>query len=167
MKTIVSCYWIVLTGAFKHNYRLADDRQQKTIGLFFVILSFSIYNTALLFDTLQCRVFYFHTQNKRAAVKWSFSLSPPQYSLSHPPRRLLALSSPTVTQPSLGMREVSETAEGGATESYRPVPAIQSTERGGWRKKTNWVGRSLFLARRKTKRRRNRWGFKHHLSPLV
>lgn len=63
---------------------------------------------------------------------------------------------PSLQQPSLGMRRVSEAVDGGAAEPHRPVPAIQSTERGGWRKKTNWVGRSLFLARRKTKRRCNR-----------
>lgn len=47
--------------------------------------------------------------------------------------------------------------EGGALLSRAGrVPVIQSTERGGWRKKTDWVGRSLFLARRKTERRSNR-----------
>lgn len=36
-------------------------------------------------------------------------------------------------------------------------------ERGVKEKKNNWVGRSLFLARRKIKRRYKRWGIKHHL----
>lgn len=50
------------------------------------------------------------------------------------------------------------------------VPVIDSTESewgGGEGKKINWAGRSLFLARRKTDRRCDRWGLKHHLSPLV
>lgn len=61
--------------------------------------------------------------------------------------RLTACSSPTGAQPPLGMWEMSEAAEGGATESCRPVPSIQSTKRGGGGKKTTgsvglcfWLG---------------------------
>lgn len=92
-------------------------------------------------------------------------------SFTHPPCRLLGLSCLLVSQRlhwACG-KWARSLRRGGAVEPHRPVSAIQSAERegGGWRKKTNWVGRSLFLARRKTERLCSRRHFKHQLPPLV
>lgn len=97
---------------------------------------------------------HYFTLDYKSADKLLFCLSSSTtpcdwFALPSPHIGSSSLLHPSLQQPSLGMRVVSETVDGGAAELHRPVPKIQSTERGGWRKKTNWVGRSLFLARRK------------------